>query len=64
MRAVIQRVSRAAVVIDDAETAAIGPGLLVLAGVEEGDTEADIDWPTPAPGEICPRCVSWWECVA
>ncbi len=44
MRAVIQRVSRAAVVIDDAETAAIGPGLLVLAGVEEGDTEADIDW--------------------
>ena len=44
MRGVIQRVRRAAVAIDDVETAAIGQGLLVLAGVEEGDTTADIDW--------------------
>lgn len=44
MRAVIQRVSRASVAIDASETASIGPGLLVLAGVEEGDTAADIEW--------------------
>jgi D-tyrosyl-tRNA(Tyr) deacylase len=44
MRAVIQRVSRASVSIDTAKTAEIGAGLLVLAGVEEGDTAADIDW--------------------
>lgn len=44
MRAVIQRAIRASVAIDAAETAAIGPGLLVLAGIEEGDSAADIDW--------------------
>jgi len=44
MRAVIQRVRKASVTIDGAETAAIDRGLLVLAGVEEGDTPRDIDW--------------------
>jgi D-tyrosyl-tRNA(Tyr) deacylase len=44
MRAVLQRVSRASVEIDGSETAAIGRGLLVLAGIEQGDTAADIDW--------------------
>ena len=44
MRAVIQRVRQASVTIHGAETAAIGQGLLVLAGVEEGDTARDIDW--------------------
>ncbi len=39
MRAVIQRVSRAGVVVDDVRIAAIGPGLLVLLGVESGDDE-------------------------
>lgn len=39
MRAVIQRVARAAVVVDGAEVGAIGAGLLVLVGVGHGDTE-------------------------
>ncbi|MFM8579845.1 MAG: D-aminoacyl-tRNA deacylase [Planctomycetaceae bacterium] len=44
MRAVIQRVREASVSIADAETARIGRGLLVLVGVETGDTSADVDW--------------------
>ena len=43
MRALVQRVSRAAVSVDGAEVAAIGPGLLVLLGVREGDTEEQAD---------------------
>jgi D-tyrosyl-tRNA(Tyr) deacylase len=37
MRAVIQRVSRAVVRVEDAVVGAIGPGLLVLLGVGQGD---------------------------
>ena len=44
MRAVIQRVNEASVRIDGAETAAIGRGLLILVGVEQGDTPADAQW--------------------
>lgn len=44
MRAVIQRVSSASVSIDGQARAAIGPGLLVLVGVEEGDGNEDITW--------------------
>ena len=44
MRAVIQRVSRASVAIDQVERAAIGPGLLVLVGIEEADTAEDVEW--------------------
>lgn len=44
MRAVIQRVNEANVRIDGAETAAIGRGLLILVGVEQGDTPADAEW--------------------
>ena len=44
MRAVIQRVSQAAVDINGQVTAAIGAGLLVLLAVEETDTTDDIDW--------------------
>ena len=44
MRAVIQRVSRASVLIKNKVKSEIGPGLLVLAGIEEADTEADIEW--------------------
>jgi D-aminoacyl-tRNA deacylase len=36
-------VSRAAVSVDGRELAAIGPGLLVLLGVADGDSEADAD---------------------
>ncbi len=46
MRAVIQRVSQASVTIDGGQTAAIGRGLLVLVGVELGDTPADAEWLT------------------
>ena len=43
MRAVVQRVSRAAVSVDGEEIARIGRGLLVLLGVRSGDTEEDAD---------------------
>ena len=41
MRAVVQRVSRAKVTIDDWTSGEIGLGLLVLLGVGRDDTEAD-----------------------
>jgi D-aminoacyl-tRNA deacylase len=44
MRAVIQRVSRASVAIDKRIKSEIGPGLLVLAGIEEADDETDVEW--------------------
>jgi D-tyrosyl-tRNA(Tyr) deacylase len=44
MRAVVQRVRRARVVVDGRECAAIGPGLLVLLGLRTGDTVDDLDW--------------------
>src|SRR3954454_13338383 len=43
MRAVVQRVSRAAVRVEGEEVARIGAGLLVLLGVTHDDTEADAD---------------------
>jgi D-tyrosyl-tRNA(Tyr) deacylase len=44
MRVVIQRVGEAAVLIEGREVTRIGRGLLVLVGVEEGDTPADAAW--------------------
>ena len=44
MRTVIQRVSEASVTIDNNITASIGKGLLVFAGIEDADTDADIEW--------------------
>lgn len=44
MRLVIQRVSRAAVRIDDAVLGEIGPGLVVLVGVRASDTVAEAEW--------------------
>lgn len=43
MRALVQRVSRAAVSADGERVAEIGPGLFVLLGVGEGDGEAEAD---------------------
>ncbi len=44
MRAVIQRVKSASVIIEDELKASIGEGLLVLLGIEESDGEEDISW--------------------
>jgi D-tyrosyl-tRNA(Tyr) deacylase len=44
MRAVIQRVTQAGVVIAAAAKAAIQRGLLVLVAVEESDTPEDVEW--------------------
>lgn len=44
MRAVIQRVTQASVSIGNKLKNRIGPGLLVLVGIEESDGEADIEW--------------------
>lgn len=44
MRLVIQRVREASVSIDGEKVSAIGKGLLVLVGVETGDTEDDVMW--------------------
>lgn len=44
MRIVIQRVSEASVTIDQQIKSAINHGLLILLGIEDADTEADIDW--------------------
>lgn len=42
MRAVVQRVTQAAVTVASQTVAKIGPGLLVLLGVAETDTESDV----------------------
>ncbi len=41
MRLVVQRVREAFVTVDGEELGRIGPGFMVLCGVEEGDTAAD-----------------------
>ena len=46
MRAVIQRVKEASVTIDNTVKSQIGTGLLVLLGIEEADSQQDIDWLT------------------
>lgn len=44
MRAVIQRVKNASVTVDGAVVGAIEKGILVLLGVEAGDTAVDLEW--------------------
>jgi D-tyrosyl-tRNA(Tyr) deacylase len=44
MRAVIQRVSKASVTIDNKIYSQIENGLLVLVGIEDADTTEDIEW--------------------
>jgi D-tyrosyl-tRNA(Tyr) deacylase len=44
MKAVLQRVSEAAVTIAGNRVAHIQAGLLILVGIEDADTQEDIDW--------------------
>lgn len=44
MRAVIQRVSQAKVVVDDNTVGQIGKGFMILLGVHEEDTQTDVDY--------------------
>ena len=44
MRALVQRVREARVDVDGRVVGAIGPGMLVLVGVEAADGDADIRW--------------------
>ena len=44
MRAVIQKVSDASITIDKKKTRKIGPGLVILLGIEESDDRSDIEW--------------------
>ena len=46
MRVVIQRVTHASVTINGKVKSKIGNGLLVLVGIEDRDTEEDIEWLT------------------
>ena len=46
MRLLIQRVTEASVTIDGNIKSQIGKGLMVLVGIEEADTQEDIDWLT------------------
>ena len=44
MRLVIQRCLEASVTVDGKVVGTIGPGLMVLVGVEVGDSKADAEW--------------------
>lgn len=44
MRTVIQRVSEAACRVDNEVSGAIGPGFLVLLGIEDADMLEDLEW--------------------
>lgn len=44
MRVVIQRVKQAAVHVEGREISAIGQGLMILLGIEDSDTDEDIQW--------------------
>lgn len=44
MRVVIQRVKEATVTIDGTLKSSIEQGLLILLGIEDADTQEDIDW--------------------
>ncbi len=44
MRIVVQRVSEASVTIDNQLVSSIGKGMMILVGVENGDTDEDCLW--------------------
>jgi D-tyrosyl-tRNA(Tyr) deacylase len=45
MRAVVQRVSKASVAVEERTVGEIEQGLLVLLGISAADTQADVDYP-------------------
>lgn len=46
MKIVLQRVSEASVTVDNQKVADIQKGLLILVGIEDADSQEDIDWLT------------------
>jgi D-tyrosyl-tRNA(Tyr) deacylase len=50
MRVVVQRVRRASVTVVGKVVGSIGPGMLVLLGIEGDDTDEDIEW---LVGKLC-----------
>ncbi len=44
MRAVVQRVSSASVISDGLLTGSINTGIVVLLGIEQGDSKEDVEW--------------------
>lgn len=52
MRIVLQRVSSAQVSVDGAVVGQIGAGLVVLLGIEQGDTEAIVEWGAAKTAEL------------
>lgn len=44
MRIVIQRVSKASVSVDDTIVSKIDKGMLILLGIEDADSDEDIEW--------------------
>lgn len=44
MRTVVQKVSKASVTVENKIVSSIESGLLVLVGIEDTDTDQDIDW--------------------
>jgi D-tyrosyl-tRNA(Tyr) deacylase len=44
VKIVLQRVKRASVTVGAEEISAIGPGLLLLVGIANTDTETEVDW--------------------
>jgi D-tyrosyl-tRNA(Tyr) deacylase len=52
MRAVIQRVREASVTVDGRQICRIGPGLLVLLGVEAVDEASDVAWLAPKVAKL------------
>ena len=44
MRVVVQKVSEAKVTVEGKEISSVGKGLLVFLGIEDADTEEDINW--------------------
>ena len=52
MKVVIQRVSQASVTIDDVVKSEIKEGLLILLGIENEDTQEDIEWLSKKVGNL------------